>query len=65
MWKAFGEMECMGLIGSERPRMVSVQAEGCAPVVRAFERGDDAAEMWEGILRLPQGCAFLPPWGIS
>ncbi len=46
MWKAFAEMECMGLIGSERPRMVSVQAEGCAPIVRAFERGEESAEMW-------------------
>jgi len=55
MWKAFGEMECMGLIGSERPRMVSVQAEGCAPVVRAFERGDDAAEMWEGAHTVASG----------
>ena len=46
MWKAFAEMEFMGLIGSERPRMVSVQAEGCAPIVRAFERGEESAEMW-------------------
>ena len=55
MWKAFNEMECMGLIGCERPRMVSVQAEGCAPVVRAFERGDDAAEMWEGAHTIASG----------
>jgi threonine synthase len=47
MWKAFDEMEEMGLIGSERPRMVSVQAEGCAPIVRAFEQGADSAEMWQ------------------
>ena len=39
MWKAFGEMEAMGWIGSERPRMVAVQSEGCAPVVRAFSEG--------------------------
>ena len=45
----------MGLIGCERPRMVSVQAEGCAPVVRAFERGDDAAEMWEGAHTIASG----------
>lgn len=55
MWKAFNEMECMGLIGSERPRMVSVQAEGCAPVVRAFEQGDDAAEMWESAHTVASG----------
>jgi threonine synthase len=47
MWKAFDEMEAMGLIGSARPRMVSVQAEGCAPIVRAFELGQDSAEMWQ------------------
>jgi threonine synthase len=46
MWKAFDEMERMGWIGDARPRMVTVQAEGCAPVVRAFERGDEAAEPW-------------------
>lgn len=36
MWKAFGELEALGLIGPDRPRMVSVQAEGCAPIVREF-----------------------------
>lgn len=40
MWKAFAEMEAMGWIGSERPRMVTVQADGCAPIVTAFERGE-------------------------
>jgi threonine synthase len=39
MWKAFDEMERMGWIGSRRPRMISVQAEGCAPIVRAFQAG--------------------------
>ena len=47
MWKAFAELEALGFIGPERPRMVSVQAEGCAPIVRAFERGDRFAEPWE------------------
>lgn len=42
MWKAFDEMERMGWIGAERPRMVSVQAAGCAPIVRAFESGLNA-----------------------
>jgi len=46
MWKAFAEMERMGWIGSARPRMVSVQAAGCAPIVRAFEQGDEFAEPW-------------------
>lgn len=47
MWKAFGEMEALGWIGSRRPRMVSVQPEGCAPIVRAFEKGADFADPWE------------------
>ncbi|MFL6829536.1 MAG: threonine synthase [Sphingomicrobium sp.] len=47
MWKAFDELEAVGLIGPKRPRMIAVQAEGCAPIVRAFERGDEFAERWE------------------
>jgi threonine synthase len=46
MWKAFEELEALGLVGPERPRMVSVQAEGCAPIVRAFEAGERFAEPW-------------------
>jgi threonine synthase len=47
MWKAFEEMETLGWIGSERPRMISVQADGCAPIVRAFEQGEEFAEPWQ------------------
>jgi threonine synthase len=47
MWKAFAELEAIGLIGPERPRMVAVQAEGCAPMVRAWEAGEEHAERWE------------------
>ena len=47
MWKAFDEMERLGWIGPERPKMFSVQAAGCAPMVRAFERGDTEAEPWQ------------------
>ncbi len=43
MWKAFDEMEKLGWIGQKRPRMFSVQAEGCAPIVRAFEAGENFA----------------------
>jgi len=43
MWKAFDEMEALGWIGKKRPRMFSVQATGCAPIVRAFEAGDNTA----------------------
>ncbi len=46
MWKAFDELEALGWIGPARPRMVVVQAEGCAPIVRAFEQGADHAEPW-------------------
>src|SRR6266508_709321 len=47
MWKAFAELERAGLISSGRPRMISVQAEGCAPIVRAFRAGDEFAATWE------------------
>jgi threonine synthase len=47
MWKAFDEMEQMGWIGSQRPRMVTVQAAGCAPIVRAFEKGERFAAEFE------------------
>lgn len=47
MWKAFDELEALGWIGSERPRMYAVQAAGCAPIVRAFEAGEEHAERWE------------------
>jgi threonine synthase len=43
MWKGFDELEALGLIGPERPRMVAVQAEGCAPIVMAFEAGEEHA----------------------
>jgi len=46
MWKAFDEMEELGWIGSERPRMVVVQAENCSPIVKAFEEGNEFAEMF-------------------
>ena len=47
MWKAFAELEAIGFIRSERPRMVAVQAEGCAPIVKAWEQGERHAERWE------------------
>jgi len=55
MWKAFEEMEQLGWIGSERPRMVCVQADGCAPIVRAWERGDEFAEPWENATTYASG----------
>jgi threonine synthase len=55
MWKAFGELEALGLIGPERPRMFAVQAEGCAPIVRAFEQGLDHAPRWEDAATVAAG----------
>jgi len=47
MWKAFDEMQRLGWIGNERPRMFAVQSDGCAPIVRAFDQGLDNAPEWE------------------
>ena len=46
MWKAFEELDALGWIGSKRPKMIAVQAEGCAPITRAFEQGTDSSEFW-------------------
>ena len=55
MWKAFEELERMGFIAPGRPRMYAVQAEGCAPIVKAFSEGLDEAPMWEGATTLAHG----------
>ena len=55
MWKAFAELEAMGLIGSRRPRMIAVQAEGCAPIVKAFLASDADSEFWEGAATVASG----------
>jgi threonine synthase len=55
MWKGFDELERIGLIGSKRPRMIAVQASGCAPMVRAWEQGDEFAERWEGAATMATG----------
>ena len=55
MWKAFAELEAVGLIGPRRPRMYAVQAEGCAPMVRAFEEGEGFAERWENAATVATG----------
>jgi len=47
MWKAFAEMQAMGFVGTKRPRMYAVQAEGCAPIVKAFQEGREDAPFWE------------------
>ena len=55
MWKAFSEMEALGWIGSKRPRMVTVQSTGCAPMVRAFEQNTEFAEPWQGAKTIADG----------
>lgn len=55
MWKAFDEMQELGWIGEKRPRMVSVQAAGCAPIVRAFEKGERLAEEFPNASTIASG----------
>ena len=55
MWKAFEELEQIGWLGSRRPRMVAVQATGCAPIVRAFEQGKEHATEWKNASTIAAG----------
>ena len=55
MWKAFAELEAIGFIGKKRPRMVAVQAAGCAPIVRAYDTGVEHAPRWEDAQTIAAG----------
>jgi len=55
MWKAFAELEAIGFLGKKRPRMVAVQAAGCAPMVRAYEEGKEHAPRWENAHTIASG----------
>lgn len=55
IWKAFDEMEALGWIGPERPRMIAVQSSGCAPIVRAYEQGVELAEPWQNAATFADG----------
>jgi threonine synthase len=55
MWKAFAEMEALGWIGPQRPRMYAIQARGCAPMVRAYEQGLEHATRWENAHTIASG----------
>jgi threonine synthase len=55
MWKVFDELEAIGWIGPERPRMVAVQASGCAPIVKAYEEGEEHAALWADAHTLAAG----------
>jgi threonine synthase len=62
MWKGFQEMEQLGWIGSARPRMVSIQADGCAPIVTAVQQGTDRAEAWQNAQTLAAGLRVPAPF---
>ncbi len=62
MWKAFDEMEQLGWIGSKRPKMISVQAAGCAPVAKAWDEHKPVAEMWQNAQTLAAGLRVPKPY---
>jgi threonine synthase len=63
MWKAFEEMETLGWIGPERPKMIVVQSAGCAPVVKAWDEGRQSVEMWPNAATLASGLRVPKPYG--
>jgi len=63
MWKAFDEMERLGWIGSRRPKMIAVQAEGCQPVVRAFQENEPRSRFFDGAQTLASGLRVPKPLG--
>jgi threonine synthase len=63
MWKAFAEMEELGWVQGKRPKMIAVQAAGCAPVVRAFEQGEAASQIWEDAHTAASGLRVPKPYG--
>lgn len=65
MWKAFDEMEKVGLIGEKRPRMIAVQAEGCAPLVKAFQEKKDKVEEWKNAVTIASGLRVPKPFADS
>jgi threonine synthase len=63
MWKAFEELEAMGLTGTARPRMIAAQAEGCAPIVDAFDRHAAASVIWQNATTVAAGLRVPKPLG--
>ncbi len=64
MWKAFAELEELGWVRpGKRPRMIAVQSAGCAPVVRAFEHGEKASQMWQNAATFASGLRVPKPYG--
>ncbi|MBI4670169.1 MAG: threonine synthase [Chloroflexi bacterium] len=62
MWKAFAELEQIGWIDHKRPKMISVQASGCAPLVKAFEQGKQRAEAWQDAQTIADGLRVPHPF---
>ena len=63
MWKAFDELERLGFIGPERPEMISIQSSGCAPIVKAWDEGKTASEMWPNASTVASGLRVPKPYG--
>jgi threonine synthase len=63
MWKAFDELEALGWISNQRPKMIAVQAAGCQPVVRAFERGESKSTFWDHAHTVAAGLRVPKPLG--
>jgi threonine synthase len=63
MWKAFDELEQLGFIGPERPTMISAQSAGCAPIVKAWDEGKTASEMWSNAATIAAGLRVPKPYG--
>jgi threonine synthase len=63
MWKAFEEMEQLGWVTGKRPKMIAIQATGCAPVVRAFEQGATVSSMWQDAHTFASGLRVPKPYG--
>jgi threonine synthase len=63
MWKAFEELEQLGWIGARRPKMIAVQAEGCQPIVRAFEQHASRSEFWQNASTVAAGLRVPKPLG--
>jgi threonine synthase len=63
MWKAFQEMEDLGWVKGKRPKMIAIQAAGCAPVVRAYDNHEDVSQMWQNAATFASGLRVPKPYG--
>ena len=63
MWKAFQELEDLGWVEGKRPKMIAVQAAGCAPVARAYDNGEAVSQMWQNAATFASGLRVPKPYG--